>query len=140
MDRTLKKKLHIVFLPPPFHLVHSQMSASNELEEFRRQWRQEVESRKHQQQSQPTPVEPPTTDNLPIKKPTSPLINGHSSATLQQPMSSLSLENKEQEETAVPKKEEPVPVSAMDHYIFAVNSERQGRLGEGTYNMESLMR
>ncbi|KAI8144020.1 hypothetical protein BJV82DRAFT_667861 [Fennellomyces sp. T-0311] len=80
-----------------------------ELDDFRRQWRQEVENRK-QQQHQPKQVEPVDTPAIP---------------PLAEEMQSLTLDDEPTESAP-----EPVAESAMDHYIAAVDNERQGKLGQ----------
>ncbi|KAI9311287.1 hypothetical protein BX666DRAFT_1868275 [Dichotomocladium elegans] len=88
--------------------------SSQELEEFRRQWREEVKSRKNQHSdSQQTEQKD--------KTPEDPQSLSHN-------MESLSLEDESDEAEAMD--QAPKEESAMDLYIAAVDSEREGRLGE----------
>ncbi|KAI9278995.1 hypothetical protein BDA99DRAFT_567594 [Phascolomyces articulosus] len=89
--------------------------AQKELEEFRRQWRQEVENRKQQQ------LQHQKEDPVAIESTQQPAIIDDQTP-LPDEMPSVSLE-KEKEEDNEPK-------TAMDYYIIAVDNERQGKLGQ----------
>ncbi|KAG2226653.1 hypothetical protein INT45_001000 [Circinella minor] len=95
--------------------------AQRELEEFRRQWRREVENRKQQQlerqknarisltaqeEQQTTRTAKICDDQLPLTE----------------EMKSMSLENE--------KEEKEKPKTAIDYYIVAVDNERQGKLSQ----------
>ncbi|KAF7722559.1 hypothetical protein EC973_002949 [Apophysomyces ossiformis] len=91
-------------------------SAQSELEEFRKQWREEVEHRKTAQQKTTTAA-PKSAESI-----------------LVQQTESLSVQETVEEDeitltTAAHVNESKQPESAMDHYIEAVDNERQGKLG-----------
>lgn len=81
-----------------------------ELEEFRNAWRQEVRQKNQQQQ---------TRENKPSIAEKRPSVAESSLAEIIDKAESLALTDKE-------------PVTAMDHYVLAVDNERQGKLGQGT--------
>lgn len=93
-------------------------TTQRELDEFRRQWREEVESRKAQLQHQKARSPPIRHD-------------AQDDPALSQQLDSLSLQ--ETSEAVETKTDDEVvrPVTAMDHYIEAVDNERQGKLGQG---------
>ncbi|KAI8379390.1 uncharacterized protein BYT42DRAFT_495985 [Radiomyces spectabilis] len=96
-----------------------------ELEDFRKQWREEVQHRKVSQPSQETA----TSSTAP---PTEPMPQGSASAKPPvESMASLSLQDpvaaKEMPFKAPERKSE---ITAMDHYVDAVENERQGKLGK----------
>ncbi|KAI9498101.1 hypothetical protein BDB00DRAFT_801142 [Zychaea mexicana] len=93
--------------------------AQKELETFRRQWRQEVENRKHQQQQQRLQLQQ-KQDPVAMAPPEQPIQQDP--PPLPEEMQSLSVENDQQQLNE--------PQSAMDHYIVAVDNERQGKLGQ----------
>ncbi|KAI7902843.1 uncharacterized protein BX663DRAFT_508609 [Cokeromyces recurvatus] len=84
------------------------------LEEFRREWREEVkEKHKHDSKSFMT-----TKDNKePLHKPR----EEESMVNLNEKTESLTIQTKE---------ENNKPVTAMDHYIIAIDNERQGKIGK----------
>ncbi|CAO3699112.1 hypothetical protein G6F70_007016 [Rhizopus microsporus] len=79
-----------------------------ELEEFRNAWRQEVRQKNQQQQ---------TRENKPSIAEKRPSVAESSLAEIIDKAESLTLTDKE-------------PVTAMDHYVLAVDNERQGKLGQ----------
>lgn len=81
-----------------------------ELKEFRNAWRQEVRQKNQQQQ---------TRENKPSIAEKRPSVAESSLAEIIDKAESLTLTDKE-------------PVTAMDHYVLAVDNERQGKLGQGT--------
>lgn len=83
------------------------------LEEFRNAWRQEVK-RKHTHDTEPRASSSKDKQTLQHKK-----SEEESVVDLIEQTESLTT------------KEKAVPVTAMDHYIIAVDDERQGKLGRG---------
>lgn len=97
--------------------------STDELEEFRRQWKAEVETKKHVELAH---VEVPTNTEGLHKNELSAQATRRSSTTgLVQPVTEPETSETQIGEEAVEKK------SAMDYYILAVDKERQGNLGQG---------
>lgn len=95
----------------------------NALEEFRNAWRQEVKE-KHSHEKHPD--EPSSSSK---EKDASHHLKGE-----EEVVADL-IERTE----ALTTTEEAVPVTAMDHYVVAVDNERQGKLGKGKQQcMESV--
>lgn len=94
----------------------------NVLEEFRNAWRQEVKE-KHRHEKHPE-----EHSSLHKEKDTSHHMKGE-----EEVVADL-IERTE----ALTTTEEAVPVTAMDHYVVAVDNERQGKLGKGKQCVERV--
>ncbi|KAG1047169.1 hypothetical protein G6F46_004143 [Rhizopus delemar] len=80
----------------------------NELERFRNEWRQEVKEKHHIQDTKHKDKEPATEKRLSTAESSlSDMIDKAESLTL-----------------------EKAPITAMDHYVLAVDNERQGKIGK----------
>ena len=97
--------------------------AQRELEEFRRQWRQEVENRKQQTVERQKHARISLATQQEEQQTTGTTEIYDDRPPLAEEMHSMSLENEEEEKNE--------PKTAMDHYIIAVDNERQGKLGQG---------
>ena len=97
--------------------------AQRELEDFRRQWRREVENRKQQQLERQKNARISLTAQQEGQQTTRTAKISDDQLPLTEEMESMSLENKKEE------KEEPK--TAIDYYIIAVDHERQGKLSQG---------
>jgi predicted DNA binding CopG/RHH family protein len=85
------------------------------LEEFRNTWRQEVKekhSHDHEKQAENSKKADKSIDNK----------------------EEASIANLIEETESLTTTETSVPVTAMDHYVIAVDNERQGKLGKGIIN------
>lgn len=97
--------------------------STDELEEFRRQWREEVKTKKHSDHL-PTEI---TVNEADSKKHGESVEAAPSNST-----AGLVEQVTEPESTVPPTEEETVETSsAMDYYVLAVDKERQGNLGKG---------
>ena len=107
--------------------------AQRELEEFRRQWRQEVENRKQQklERQKHARVSLVTEEEVEQQTTTTTKIYGDR-PPLTAEMQSMSLENENEEKNE--------PKTAMDYYIIAVDNERQGKLGQGKILIMIIMK
>ncbi|KAI8579909.1 hypothetical protein K450DRAFT_239690 [Umbelopsis ramanniana AG] len=100
--------------------------STDELEEFRRQWKAEVEIKKHVEHAS---VEVPANTDSSQKNEHSAEATRNSSTTgLVQHVTEPESSETQIEEEAVEKK------SAMDYYMIAVDKERQGNLGQALAN------
>lgn len=124
----------------------SVLSTQRELEEFRRQWKQEVESRKAQLDRRQTTASSASTGTQDTGqvKPGSvhPAYPGNKSVSPEEPrveMVSQELESVKLDYNDSMQKGDPAGtamkprtnITAMDHYIEAVDNERQGKLAQG---------
>jgi hypothetical protein len=106
------------------HSYYATMQRStDELEEFRRQWKAEVETKKHVEHAH---VEVPTnTDGFHKNEHSAEATRRSSTAGLVQHVTEPETSETQIEEEAIEKQ------SAMDYYMLAVDKERQGNLGQG---------
>jgi hypothetical protein len=109
------------------NLIHSYYAtmqrSTDELEEFRRQWKAEVEIKKHVEHAH---VEAPAnTDNFHKNEHSAEATHSSSTAGLVQHVTEPESSETQIEEEVIEKK------SAMDYYMLAVDKERQGNLGHG---------
>jgi F-box protein 9 len=98
------------------------MGSSNqehELEAFRQEWRKEVQDKQGPASGIPSTSSSTTTDKKPDTDSLAP----------QQHTADKDFEEQEEEEEEV--NVDPVSKSAMDHYVNAVENEREGKLGKG---------
>jgi F-box protein 9 len=93
--------------------INSDIPQEQALEEFRNVWRQEVKEKlSHDHEKQP---ESSKNDKKSIDK----------------NKEEVSIANLIEETESLTTTETSVPVTAMDHYVIAVDNERQGKLGKG---------
>lgn len=92
--------------------LNSEQKREQVLEEFRNAWRQEVKE-KHNQDKIPQTSKEEVHNNKKGEE--------ESIATLIETTESLTTKEKE-------------PITAMDHYVTAVDNERQGKLGKGKHS------
>jgi hypothetical protein len=97
--------------------------STDELEEFRRQWREEVKTKKHHEHLH---SDLPSNEAI-VQKNGDPVEAVYSSST------AGLVEQVTERESTVPQaeEEEADKSTALDYYVLAVDKERQGNLGKG---------
>ncbi|KAJ2956488.1 hypothetical protein NQZ79_g7679 [Umbelopsis isabellina] len=101
-------------------------NSTDELEEFRRKWREEVKSRNHLDHYSVESLR--SSDNSNEKDGSFQSVDGSTAGTVEQVVSQPESTLADLEESKVEKG------SAMDYYVLAVDKERQGNLGKALAN------